>query len=104
MALAVNDWIRTENRYNQYYVFNAFAEYKLPLPVSHNLTAIVGFNQERGPTDTLVRKPVRLFLIMCLKPKCHNRSATNFLGLSPMLCVERSIVSRITTKKNTYWK
>ena len=43
-----DDWIRTENNYNQYYVFNAFAEYKLPLPVNHNVTAMVGFNQERG--------------------------------------------------------
>ncbi|MGA0560657.1 SusC/RagA family TonB-linked outer membrane protein [Larkinella sp. VNQ87] len=43
-----DDWIRNENNYNQYYVLNAFAEYKLPLPVSHNLTAMVGFNQERG--------------------------------------------------------
>lgn len=43
-----DDWIRNENNYNQYYVFNAFAEYKLPLPVNHNVTAMVGFNQERG--------------------------------------------------------
>jgi TonB-linked SusC/RagA family outer membrane protein len=43
-----DDWVRTENNYNQYYVFNAYAEYKLPLPVSHNLTAMVGFNQELG--------------------------------------------------------
>jgi len=43
-----DDWVRNENNYNQYYVFNAFAEYKLPLPVSHNLSAMVGFNQERG--------------------------------------------------------
>ncbi|WP_065762457.1 SusC/RagA family TonB-linked outer membrane protein [Runella slithyformis] len=43
-----DDWIRNDNNYNQYYVFNAFAEYKLPLPASHNLTAMVGFNQERG--------------------------------------------------------
>ena len=43
-----DDWIRNENNYNQYYVFNAFAEYKLPLPVNHNMTAMVGFNQERG--------------------------------------------------------
>ncbi|KAA0993890.1 TonB-dependent receptor [Dyadobacter sp. UC 10] len=43
-----DDWIRTENNYNQYYVFNAYAEYKLPLPAAHNLTAMVGFNQERG--------------------------------------------------------
>ncbi len=43
-----DDWIRNENNYNQYYVFNAFAEYKLPLPVNHNMTAMVGFNQELG--------------------------------------------------------
>jgi TonB-linked SusC/RagA family outer membrane protein len=43
-----DDWIRNENNYNQYYVFNAYAEYKLPLPVNHNMTAMVGFNQERG--------------------------------------------------------
>lgn len=43
-----DDWIRNENTYNQYYVFNAFAEYKLPLSVNHNMTAMVGFNQERG--------------------------------------------------------
>lgn len=43
-----DDWIRNENNYNQYYVFNAFAEYKLPLPVNHNVNAMVGFNQERG--------------------------------------------------------
>jgi TonB-linked SusC/RagA family outer membrane protein len=43
-----DDWIRNDVNYNQYYVFNAFAEYKLPLPVSHNLTAMVGFNQELG--------------------------------------------------------
>ncbi|KAA9347062.1 SusC/RagA family TonB-linked outer membrane protein [Larkinella humicola] len=43
-----DDWIRNENEYNQYYVFNAYAEYKVPLPTNHNLTTMVGFNQERG--------------------------------------------------------
>ncbi|MCY7349406.1 MAG: TonB-dependent receptor [Cytophagaceae bacterium] len=43
-----DDWARTENNYNQYYVFNAYAEYKLPSLGSHNVTAMVGFNQERG--------------------------------------------------------
>ncbi|MFD1144161.1 SusC/RagA family TonB-linked outer membrane protein [Larkinella insperata] len=43
-----DDWIRNENNYNQYYVFNAFAEYNVPLPTNHNLTAMIGFNQERG--------------------------------------------------------
>lgn len=43
-----DDWIRNESNYNQYYVFNAFAEYKVPLAASHNLTAMVGFNQELG--------------------------------------------------------
>lgn len=43
-----DDWIRNENNYNQYYVLNAYAEYTLPKLGSHNLTAMVGFNQERG--------------------------------------------------------
>lgn len=43
-----DDWILNQNTNNQYYVFNAFAEYKLPLPSTHDLTAMVGFNQERG--------------------------------------------------------
>ncbi|GAA4412603.1 TonB-dependent receptor [Nibrella viscosa] len=43
-----DDWIRNENNYNQYYVFNAYAEYTLPRIGNHNLTAMVGFNQERG--------------------------------------------------------
>lgn len=43
-----DDWVRTENNYNQYYVLNAYAEYALPRLGNHNLTAMVGFNQERG--------------------------------------------------------
>tara|TARA_R110001592_G_scaffold363394_1_gene687387 strand:- start:17758 stop:20937 length:3180 start_codon:yes stop_codon:yes gene_type:complete len=43
-----NDFINEEARYNQYYVFNAFADYKFSLPEVHNLTTMVGFNQEWG--------------------------------------------------------
>ncbi|GAA4467827.1 TonB-dependent receptor [Nibrella saemangeumensis] len=43
-----DDWIRNENNYNQYYVFNAYAEYALPRIGNHNVTAMIGFNQERG--------------------------------------------------------
>ena len=43
-----DDWIRNNNDYNQYYVLNAFAEYTLQNLGKHNLTALVGFNQERG--------------------------------------------------------
>ncbi|AKP52683.1 SusC/RagA family TonB-linked outer membrane protein [Cyclobacterium amurskyense] len=43
-----NDFINEESRYNQYYVFNAFADYKFQLPEVHSLTAMVGFNQEWG--------------------------------------------------------
>lgn len=43
-----DDWVFNENQNNQYYVFNAYGEYKLPLPSSHDLTAMIGFNQERG--------------------------------------------------------
>ncbi|GAB2796571.1 TonB-dependent receptor [Rhabdobacter roseus] len=43
-----DDWIRNENNYNQYYVFNAYAEYTFHQFRNHNLTAMVGFNQERG--------------------------------------------------------
>lgn len=43
-----DDWIRNNNEYNQYYVFNAYAQYAFQNLGSHNLTAMVGFNQERG--------------------------------------------------------
>lgn len=43
-----DDWVRNENNYNQYYVLNAYAEYALPRLGNHNVTAMVGFNQERG--------------------------------------------------------
>ena len=43
-----DDWVRTENNYSQYYVLNAYAEYALPKLGNHNVTAMVGFNQERG--------------------------------------------------------
>ncbi|MDW7693152.1 TonB-dependent receptor [Flammeovirgaceae bacterium SG7u.111] len=43
-----NDWINNQTNNNQYYVFNAFAEYKLDKFEGHNLSAMVGFNQEWG--------------------------------------------------------
>ncbi|WP_460512194.1 SusC/RagA family TonB-linked outer membrane protein [Cyclobacterium sediminis] len=43
-----NDFINEQSNYNQYYVFNAYADYKFQLPEIHNLTTMVGFNQEWG--------------------------------------------------------
>ncbi|HEV7350273.1 TonB-dependent receptor [Telluribacter sp.] len=43
-----DDWIENSNTYNQYYVLNAYAEYSLPTFGRNNITAMVGFNQERG--------------------------------------------------------
>lgn len=43
-----NDFINERSDYNQYYVFNAFAEYNLNQFAKHNLTLMAGFNQEWG--------------------------------------------------------
>ncbi len=43
-----DDWVRNEDNYNQYYVLNAYAEYALPKFGDHSVTAMIGFNQERG--------------------------------------------------------
>lgn len=43
-----NDFINEESRYNQYYVFNAFADYQFSLPEKHSLNTMIGFNQEWG--------------------------------------------------------
>ncbi|MBT29228.1 MAG: SusC/RagA family TonB-linked outer membrane protein [Thalassobius sp.] len=43
-----DDWIDNRSNYNQYYVFNIFGEYKLSSSLNHDLTAMVGFNQEWG--------------------------------------------------------
>lgn len=43
-----DDWIENRNQYNQYYVLNAFAEYALQNTGKHNVTGMVGFNEERG--------------------------------------------------------
>ncbi len=43
-----DDWIENRNTYNQYYVLNAFAQYDFQNLGKHNLSAMVGFNQERG--------------------------------------------------------
>ena len=43
-----DDWIDNRNNYNQYYVFNAFAEYTFDNFADHNLQVMIGFNQEWG--------------------------------------------------------
>jgi TonB-linked SusC/RagA family outer membrane protein len=43
-----NDFIREQNNYNQYYVFNAFADYSVTLANKHYLHGMVGFNEEWG--------------------------------------------------------
>ncbi len=43
-----DDWIYNRSTYNQYQVLNAYAEYSFPMLTNHNLTAMVGFNQEAG--------------------------------------------------------
>ncbi|WP_114749447.1 SusC/RagA family TonB-linked outer membrane protein [Pleomorphovibrio marinus] len=43
-----NDFINERNDFNQYYVINAFADYQFSLPERHNLSAMVGYNQEWG--------------------------------------------------------
>lgn len=43
-----DDWVINQSNYNQYYVINAYAEYKFNLGQSHNLSATTGFNQEWG--------------------------------------------------------
>ncbi|NND35112.1 MAG: SusC/RagA family TonB-linked outer membrane protein, partial [Saprospiraceae bacterium] len=43
-----NDWIDTRSNYNQYYVFNAYAQYTIDQIQDHNISAMIGFNQEWG--------------------------------------------------------
>ncbi len=43
-----NDFINERSDFNQYYVINAFADYQFSLPEKHNLSTMVGFNQEWG--------------------------------------------------------
>lgn len=43
-----DDWIENRNSYNQYYVLNAFAEYTVQNLGKHNVSALVGYNQEQG--------------------------------------------------------
>ncbi len=49
-----NDWIDNRINYNQYYVFNTYAEYTLYQFPGHYVKAMVGFNQEWG-RNTYVR-------------------------------------------------
>ena len=43
-----NDWIDARRNYNQYYVFNTYAEYTLDQFDNHYVKAMVGYNQELG--------------------------------------------------------
>ncbi|VAW17982.1 Outer membrane TonB-dependent transporter, utilization system for glycans and polysaccharides (PUL), SusC family [hydrothermal vent metagenome] len=53
-GFSLNDWIKNQTNYNQYYVFNAYAEYTLEQFAGHYLKAMVGFNQEWG-RNTYIR-------------------------------------------------
>jgi TonB-linked SusC/RagA family outer membrane protein len=43
-----NDWINNRTDFNQYYVFNAYADYTIDNNDDHFFKAMVGFNQEWG--------------------------------------------------------
>lgn len=43
-----NDWINNVNNYDQYYVFNTYAEYTLDKMANHFIRGMIGFNQEWG--------------------------------------------------------
>jgi len=43
-----DDFINNQSNYNQYYVFNTYAEYTLDKYKNHYLKAMIGFNQEWG--------------------------------------------------------
>ena len=49
-----DDWIENDNRYNQYYVMNAYAQYDLPTFGKNNISAMVGFNQELGQNRRVI--------------------------------------------------
>jgi len=49
-----NDWINNQSNYNQYFVLNTYAEYTVDQIQDHNITAMVGFNQEWGK-NTFIR-------------------------------------------------
>jgi TonB-linked SusC/RagA family outer membrane protein len=46
--------VEVNSQYNQYYVFNAFAEYLYDEKSDHYLKAMVGFNQEWGKNTTIL--------------------------------------------------
>ena len=53
-----DDWIENQTTDRRYYVINAFAEYKMEQFLRHELTALVGFNQEQEQAK-FVRTQVR---------------------------------------------
>jgi TonB-linked SusC/RagA family outer membrane protein len=48
-----DDWIENRNSYNQYYVINAYAQYTLQNTGKHNLTTMVGYNEESGKNSSV---------------------------------------------------
>jgi len=49
-----NDWINNQSNYDQYFVFNTYADYTLDKFTGHYLKTMVGFNQEWG-TNQFIR-------------------------------------------------
>ncbi|MCC5935876.1 MAG: TonB-dependent receptor [Lunatimonas sp.] len=66
-----NDFINERSEFNQYYVINAFADYQFSLPAKHNLSTMVGFNQEWGQN-----KFVRAQNNTLITPMIQNLNAT----------------------------
>ena len=57
-----DDWVNNRSVYNQYYVFNSYAEYTMSQSGNHYLKAMLGFNQEWG-RDTYTRAMARQLII-----------------------------------------
>ena len=56
-----DDGINNQTNYNQYYVFNAYAEYTLDTFDDHYMKAMVGFNQEWG-RDSYIRAQAKTLI------------------------------------------
>lgn len=66
-----DDWIDNRNNSNEYYVFNVYAEYQFDQFANHDITAMVGFNQEWG-LNTYQRAQARSLIT----PQITNLNAT----------------------------
>jgi len=69
-----NDLINNRSDYNQYYVFNSFAEYTVDQVANHEIKAMVGFNQEWGK-NTFIRAQANT-LITPLVPDLNATTGT----------------------------